>query len=393
MNEIRDRLDQQASGFDPGAHAYERVLGKADRRRLIRRFSATVTATVITGLAFAGLWSASHHSIHPPGRSPSAPQPSGGSEPPSSMQPILPRGGLEIARTTDANGWVVLPDPFGVWVAGSGTLTRIDPDTGAARVTAHGSWDYDFVRLAEYGGGTIFIASGTTLLTMDAGSGTVISKLDLSSLGYVDAVLESNGTWVTASGGDGSQVLAKIDPDTGKVLQRVDGIGQGLHELAQAGGHLFVGSREYSGSPLLRFDPLSGQVTRVRTAPAGASLAGVGSHLWMTGTLTFGGIHCLDADTLQSCGDVDIPGYIRLAASGGDLWVLSVPPPGSSAGQRANVTVIDGANGDVLAGPLSIPGGHPSSIAAFQRRAWVGYYHSGTVIEVVRCDPQTCPAP
>ena len=73
---------------------------------------------------------------------------------------IVAHGGLQIVRTTDADGWVVLPDGFGTWVAGAGTLARIDPRTGATRVTAHGSWDYDFARLAEHGEGTIYVTSG-----------------------------------------------------------------------------------------------------------------------------------------------------------------------------------------------------------------------------------------
>jgi hypothetical protein len=295
---------------------------------------------------------------------------------------------LEVVRTSDANGWVVLPDGFGIWVAGPGTLTRIDPRTGATRVTAHGSWDYDYVRLAEYGEGTIFVASGETLLEMDAGSGTVIARMDLSSVGYIDAVLASiHGIWVTASGDDGSQVLAEIDPDTGHVLRRVHRIGQGVHRLAEAHGYLFVGSVDRPS--LIRFDPRTGAVTPIRSAPVGPSVAGTGSHLWFTRR---DGVQCLDAVTLTSCGNVDLPGFIRLAASGRDLWVLSEPHPASdtsSANRRTTVTLIDGRSGEVVAGPLPIDG-RPASIAAFQGRAWVGYYRTGNVTEIARCRPGTC---
>ena len=391
MNGILDRLRQRAAEFDPDEGAYERVLKKADRRRLARRVSAIVTATVVTCVAFAGLWSISHTTTEP-ARHPSASQSPSVSRSPAATPQPFPYDGLKIARTTDANGWVVLPDAFGIWVAGAGTLTRIDPDTGGTRVTAHGSWDYDFVHLAEHGEGTIFIASGTTILQMDTWSGTVTARMDLSSLGYADAVLDYNGTWVTASGEDGSQVLAKIDPETRKVLQRIDGIGQGLHEIAQAGGYLFVASREYQGPALLRIDPNSMQVTRIPNAPAGASIVGTGSHLWMSGGLYGRGVACLDADTLQSCGEVNVPGFIGLAASDGDVWVLSDTPRSSDYSDSEHgksVTLIDGASGEVLAGPLSIPG-TPSSIAAFQGRAWVGYYNSGTVLEIDRCDPGAC---
>jgi glutamine cyclotransferase len=307
--------------------------------------------------------------------------------------PISTGNGLQIVRTTDANGWVVLPDGFGIWVAGAGTLTRIDPRTGATKVTAHGPWDYDFVRLAEYGEGSIYVTFRTKLLTMDAGSGTVITTMNLSSLGYVDSVLSDHARslWVAASGEDGSQVLAEIDTDTGKVVKRVHRIGQGLHVLVRAGGYVFVSSNGGNGPTLLRVDPHTLATTRVRGAPPGTRIAGVGSHLWMTGG---DGVRCLDAFTLESCGGVEIPGFIRVAADGRDLWVLSAPMHGEAsvpgADRHPTITLVNGRNGNVLAGPLPIPGNHPSSVAAFQGRAWVGYYTTGNVTEIARCAPGTC---
>jgi hypothetical protein len=299
---------------------------------------------------------------------------------------------LRIVRTTDANGWVVLPDGFGTWVAGAGTLTRIDPRTGATRVTAYGPWDYDFVRLAEYGEGTIYVTYRTKLVAMDSGSGTVITAMDLSSLGYVDSVLsDPRSLWVAASSEDGGQVLAEIDTDTGKVVRRVRRIGQGLHAIVQAGHYLFVSSNGGNGPTLLRVDPHTLATTRIRGASPGTRIAGVGSHLWMTGGE---GVRCLDAFTLESCGALDIPGFIRLAADGRDLWVLSAPMHGDAyipgTGRRPTVTLVNGRNGNVLAGPLPIPGGHPSSVAAFQGRAWVGYYATGNVTEIARCALGTC---
>jgi hypothetical protein len=389
MNAVRDRLNQRAATFDPDEHAYEKVIRKADRRRLVRRMSAIVTATVITCVAFAGLWAVEHPLTSPAGNATVSLPPSTSNLRPSPT-PLLPYDGLKVARRTPANGWVVLPDPFGIWVAGWGILTRIDPETGDVRVTAHGGWDYDYVHLAEYGEGTIFVASETTLLEMDAASGTVIARIDLSSLGYIDSVLQWKDTWVTASGDDGSQVLAEIDPDTGKVLQRIDGIGQGVHRLAHAGGYLFVETMAYTGPALLRVDPPTGEVTPVPGGPVGASIVGVGWHLWMTPSLELGasedGVQCMDASTLQTCGNVPISTPIQLASDGRNVWVLSDAASrsaGDSNADHASVTLIDGTNGNALAGPLPLPG-NPSSIAAFDGRAWVGYYNSGTVIELDR---------
>jgi len=304
----------------------------------------------------------------------------------------LPQG-LAIRRTVDGNGWVVLPDAFGIWVAGAGTLTRIDPRTGATTVTARGPWDYDYVRLAEYGEGTILIATGSSrrqLIEMDAGSGTVLARIDVSALGYVDSVLPLNGgVWVTASGRSGSQVLAEIDPDTGHVERRLHRIGQGLHGLIEAGAYLFVRSNGYNGATLSRVDPRTMRVTRIQGVPPGAAIAGVGSHVWWGSSQ---GAHCVDAVTLRSCGHVDMSGFIQMASFKRELWAVFTPPAGSvdADGQhRSEIVVIDGRDGSVLAGPLRIPG-RPSSISVFDRRAWLGYYRSGTVTEIDRCNPGRC---
>lgn len=312
-------------------------------------------------------------------------------EPSSAPIPIDPHRGLKIVWTADANGWVVAPDAFGVWVAGAGTLTRIDPETGETRVTAHGPWDYDFVRLAEYGEGTIYVTSKSEVLALDAGSGTVVTTMT-PSLGTVDAVLADGACtlWVAASGGNGSQVLAELDANSGAVLQRVHHIGEGLHALARAGGYIFVSSNGGAGPTLLRIDTRTAAAARVRGTPPGTSIAGVGSHLWIAEDP---GIRCIDASTLEECGAIRIPGFVRLAASGRRLWALSDPtsdtPATSGANPAAAVTVIDGVDGKVLAGPSRLPR-RPSSIAALGGRAWVGYYLSGHVAEIAICRRTGC---
>ena len=98
----------------------------------------------------------------------------------------LPHDGLEVTSEQKAGGWTVLADAFGVWVAGAGTLTILDPATGASSLAASGPWDYDFTVLAEYGEGTIFLGSGTTLWELS--DGTVLRRFHLPTVGYIDAV-------------------------------------------------------------------------------------------------------------------------------------------------------------------------------------------------------------
>jgi dipeptidyl aminopeptidase/acylaminoacyl peptidase len=300
----------------------------------------------------------------------------------------LPFDGLRIGRDIDAGGWVVLQDQWGTWVAGGGELMSVGGDVHRV---ATGSWDYDFVQLGEYGEGAIFVASGTTLWIVEARLGEVSAQLDMRDVGYVDGILQDDvRTWVTASSDDGGQVLARIDPDTGKVLERYE-IGQGVHDLAEADGSIFVASREDERA-LVRVDPALDGVTRVPGAPQGP-IAAVGSHVWIA---TGDGVTCLDAITFASCGRLDIPRANDIAAAQGRLWVLSGTGSSSSSrylpdpDQPAMVTVVDGRSGDVLAGPLAVPDTSPATISAFEDHAWVGFHDSGHVFRIDLCVPGTC---
>lgn len=301
---------------------------------------------------------------------------------PQSDASAQPRDVLRIGQDTKVGGWVVLPEWFGVWVAGGGTLFEIDQKTGEVRQTGRGKWDYDYVQLARYGEGAIFLASGTTLSQVDAWSGTIIHRLDLRHLGYVDAVLYTrSGTWVTASTAHGG-VLAKIDLDTGEALDRIE-IGQGVHQLVKSAGYLFVGSRDPERPSVLRVDPRTGATTPMPTGQG--SIAGVGSRLWVASD---GRVDCVDAIDLTSCGGVHIPRAASLASDGARLWVLSFTGSTSSSlhepdpDQPATVSLLDGVSGEIVAGPLALPSFTPATISAFHGHAWIGFHDEGRVVRI-----------
>jgi len=296
---------------------------------------------------------------------------------------------LRIGQDTKVGGWVVLPEWFGVWVAGGGTLFEIDQETGEVRQTGRGTWDYDYVQLARYGEGTIFLASGRKLWQVDARSGRIHQRLDLGHLGYVDAVLYTrSGTWVTASTAHGG-VLAKIDLDTGEALDRIE-IGQGVHQLVKSAGYLFVGSRDPERPSVLRVDPRTGATTPMPTGQG--SIAGVGSRLWVASN---GRVDCVDAIDLTSCGGIRIPRAASLASDRARLWVLSFTGSTSSSlyepdpDQPATVTLLDGVSGEIVGGPLALPSYTPATISAFHGHAWIGFHDEGRVVRI-DCDSGRC---
>jgi streptogramin lyase len=280
-----------------------------------------------------------------------------------------------------AHAWVVLPTSIGpLFPGGAGNLYEIRD--GEARLVASAPaayWDYDYVQLAHGRDGTVLVASGRTLWQLDPRAGSVVHRYNLEQLGYLDAVLSTDaGTWVTASGGE-ENVLAKIDLDSGQVLGRIP-IGQGLHQLVESAGYLLVRSRN-TDPAIARVDPRTGQVAGV-PAPEG-SMGVIGSHVWVASGSE---VTCTDVIHLTPCGEVAIEGAILLASDGGLLWVLSLP----YLDRPAAVTMLDGASGQVLAGPIAVHDHSPATIAALDGHAWVGFHDSGTILRIDPCQTETC---
>jgi hypothetical protein len=282
-------------------------------------------------------------------------------------------------------------------VAGS-DLFHVDPRTGDVTQTSHGlPWDYDYVRIAEHGEGSIWVASGSTIWEIDAPTGTTILRFDLGALGTIDDVFQTSdpaSLWVTADG-ENRNVLAEIDPIDGHVLYQHQ-VGQGVHQMAEADGFLFVSSL-YSSHDLLRVDPASEQILSIPGVDPDA-MVGIGHDLWVA---EGDSVHCINAALpAADCPGIEIPRAIALAADGACLpqgvgkfaacriWVLSGTGSKSSSvylpdqNQPAAVTLLDGRTGEVLGGPLPLPDTTPATISAFDGHAWIGFHDSGRLLRI-----------
>jgi outer membrane protein assembly factor BamB len=305
---------------------------------------------------------------------------------PAPSQQALPYDGLEVTSSEKVGGWIVLADSYGVRVAGGRTLTLVDPRTGMTKPAGQGPWDYDYTVLAEYEGGTIFLASGGTLWEL-ALDGTVIHRFDLAKLGTLDAVhvgsFDPGSLWVAGNLPTGN-VVARVDIDTGRVLERYK-VGQGLHQITDAGGYVFVASR-LSPKTVVRIDPRTGALRTVPDLLSGlVTIVGMGDRLWFEEGQD---VHCIRAADFSPCGEVQIPRAQQLAADGRLLWVFSGT---GYPKQPATVTLVDGMTGDVLGGPVALPDAHhTATISAFGGRAWVGFYDTGRLVGIDRCAPGSC---
>jgi hypothetical protein len=393
MSDLRHDLDDLAEAFRPDPMARQRIQRRAERRRLSRRIATGVAAFAIAIGSFSVLWVVSRPVSEPVGTPTIT-----GTAIPTSTTPspaLTPEGGLSLGIMVPDVGWHVLADASGVYVGGARTLTRVDPNTGTAAVLASADWDYDYAVLATGGDDTVLVASGRELWTVDSrAGGGIVGSVDLSALGYIDGVLQvspqaGGGTWVSAY--RRRSIVAEIDPSTGQALVRID-TGQGAHDIVQAGPYLFLSQVDHP--ELLRIDTRTNDVMPVTLPRFPAGLAVVGDALWWTSGA--GAVNCLDVEHLTTCGVTQIPRAGALASDGDRLWVLSATGS-KEAGtyapdprQPATVTLLDGNTGEMLAGPLALPGRTPVTISAFDGHAWIGFYQSGRVVRIDRCDPTAC---
>jgi hypothetical protein len=379
MDDLRSRLDDRASIFEPDAGAYGRVRARAARRRVRRRVTSGVVAVAVAAAALGGFWSVTRQIAEPMQSVTSSPVP----------QPSAPVADLRIALEAKVNGWIPLDDGFHTWVVGPGTLSIVDRATGDARVVARGNWDYDYADIFAYGEGTVLVADGSSLWEI-AGSGDVITRLDLG-LGSISAILQTDRrTWVAATGPDGG-VLAEIDLADGHAIQTFP-IGQGIYQLAAMPGYLFIGTREPRGPAVLRLELSTGTMEPVPGAE-GMAIALTGSTLWWAYANR---IHCVDGRLLTPCGDVDIRAPVILAADGGSLWVLSATGSTSDTlyepdpNEPAQLTELDGTTGEVIAGPIDLPDTTPARLSVRGERAWIGFHDTGRLVMVKRCPQSGC---
>jgi hypothetical protein len=380
MDDLRTRLDDRASSFRASTDAHASVLARVAKRRMRRRVTSGLVAVVVAAAALGGLWSVTRQTAQPLQSVTPTPMP----------PPSPPVADLRIALDAKVNGWIPLDDGFHTWVAGGGTLSIVDRVTGTSRVVAEGSWDYDYATLFAYGEGTVLLADGSSLWEI-AGSGDVISRLDLG-VGDISGVLQTEGrTWVAGTGPDGG-TLAEIDPDDGRTLRTFQ-IGQGVYQLAAIPGYIFIGTHEPRGAVVLRLDVSTGTMEAAVPDAEGVAIATAGSNLWWSYANR---IHCVDGILLTPCGDVDIRAPVTLAGDGGSLWVLSAtgstrdniyePDPD----EPAQLTELDGTTGEIIAGPIDLPDFTPARLAVFNGRAWVGFHDTGRLVMVKRCPLSGC---
>jgi streptogramin lyase len=154
---------------------------------------------------------------------------------------------------------------------------------------------------------------------------------DISMDGAFRLATGEGAVWVTdfVQGG-----LARIDPDTGAVVSRIEMV-EGAHDVDVAAGVVWVTAGGSHGGNLIRIDPATNEVVATIHVGRGTGAGGLGDveadgrAIWVTRGGDRNSLLRIDPDTNEIVATIDIAnsGYWnQLALEGGLLWVGTDPP-------------------------------------------------------------------
>jgi hypothetical protein len=275
-----------------------------------------------------------------------------------------------------------------VWVAasandgtGAGTLYRIDPDT--AEILAEIS--VPSVPGWETGGGGMEVAGGSLWIAgyFDEGSQGALVRIDTSRNEVADVfplggqfagdvAVDDHGIWVTLFT-EPSVELARLDPRT-LVVDFRKGLGvDWAREIISVDGHVWVRAAK---DVLLRVDPSTGEVVQEADVPGGVtSLATFQGAMWATTWKASEGSLLARIDPATGAMDLlpsDPMGYLVEAGAAG-LWGRWDPGTGGTLG----VARFDPLTGRVDASVALDRGSQPIALAVAPGSVWVASYEDG----------------
>jgi YVTN family beta-propeller protein len=270
---------------------------------------------------------------------------------------------ISVATRLPGSASAVTTGAGSVWVAdsGDGTVSRIDPSSGALvdRIPVGG----DPTSIAS-GAGSIWIADtdGATVLRINPTTETVTQTIRLGTANPDALAFGAGRLWVADSS---TRAIYKLDPATGAVLRTI-ALNVAPSAIAFGQGGLWVAA--YDSGTVLKLTPTSGRViasVRVGTGPAALGFAD--GDVWVANTLD-STVSIVDPVRLDVEATIPVgSGPSAVAAAGGSVWVANE--------YSGTVSRIDPRRNAVTATVTT--GGTPTSLTVSGSRVWAGVDASG----------------
>jgi hypothetical protein len=306
-----------------GANAGTPVVADRERNAARRSLAAALVATVATLTACAGTVP-TRSAL--PASTPSEAVATAPTASPS-IDASLPFSPLVIPLPpgTGTGGGVIAAGTDGVYFLAGGRVTRIAPDGSHVEHVL----DTRGYALA-IGGGSVWTTVETGVIQWDPESGEQQGRTEMTMTEGI--VYAHDAVWV-ADHRDGTVV--RIDPASGTASARItvaDAGRAGPQGLGADDEAIYVGAASLGGYRAI--DPVTNQVTRTWTAPAGVIACGpvgvVAGRLWSSSCGEAKTMAVIDLATSATTA-VQLPGYAGPVAALGDrVWVVSLDDPGGS---------------------------------------------------------------
>jgi YVTN family beta-propeller protein len=345
------------------------------------RWHATLVVAVL--LAAAGCADVADTPRTPPSTQP-PPTPTGTRTGTNATVPAFDRGRFAAVIPLPGAGNMTVADGM-LWVRASGAVVRIDPQTSAAvgeplQVPA----DAEAIAVGQ---GALWVASvapgdlgtpGEDVVTrIDLATGHTVATITVGRA-PLDLAVTSGAVWVTNSGGGGDGV-ARIDPQTNRLVGRPVRTGASPQSLAVGGGSLWVANHD--AGTVTRIDQASGKVVADIPVLSEPHRVAYGAGAVWVGNWHDNSVSRIDPATNRVVGS-PIPIGFRagnLAVGAGGVWVTSDYRMEGAAEDVVVVRIDPRSNRAV---ETIAVGGHPIDVAATAGAVWVSVANPGTVLRI-----------
>jgi streptogramin lyase len=359
---------------DSEAFEREALIKEARRRQRRRRGAIALAFALVAGGIAAAVSGGGPHATHR--RAARGASGGGGHLLPRVVTPAIHIPGGVVALAAGDNG---------VWVVGSGAVSRLDPST--ARVTATirtpGTGGASQIAIGEGGVWVTGGYRGNTIYRIDPATNRVVARIHLPAFGVA---VGGGRVWVTIIPTAGPGELGRIDPRTNRVVGAVLKVGPGPSALVYGGGAVWV--EDTSPFSVLRVDAATGRVASVPVPPplhpGDSSIAfGFGS-LWVTDGST---LTRFNPDTLEPIATLSVPRAAEIAFGSREVWVLANPRSSSPTlfypvKGTTRLWAINAHTTRAIATPIRLNALQPIALASQGTNAWIGNYANGTVTRI-----------
>jgi YVTN family beta-propeller protein len=288
---------------------------------------------------------------------------------------IIPLSGAGNMTVADGMLWVL---------DAAGTVIRVDPRTN--RVVGKPlpiPADAEAIAVGER---ALWVTRGApgdlagphkdTVTRIDSASGRTVATIRVRRA-PLDVAVAPGAVWVTNAGGDS---VARIDPQTNRLVGRPVVTGASPQSLAVGGGSLWVANHD--ALTVTRIDQASGKVVADIPVPSEPHRVAYGAGAAWVGNWHDNSVSRIDPHTNRVVGSpIPIGSHHagNLVAGAGGVWVTSDYRANGAAEDVVVVRIDPQVNRAV---ETIAVGGHPIDVAATQGAVWVSVADPGKVLRI-----------